>query len=154
MDKTDRERIDTFLAQYDTLAIATEHEAQPYVTYTFFVEQPMQENGLTLYATFITTSRKLANLSTNPRVGLFIGPHQPKTWLEATAVARVITDENEYQTVKERLEKKSPVAATFLARVPTAAVALHINWLRLTNLEGGQLYTESTFPFEKETKSL
>lgn len=154
MDKTDRDRIDTFLAQYDTLAIATEHERQPYVTYTFFVEQPTQENGLTLHATFITTSRKLANLRVNPRVGLFIGPHQPKTWLEATSVARVITDENEYQAMKERLEKKSAVAATFLARVPTAAIELRINWLRLTNLEGGQLYTEATFPVEKETKSV
>lgn len=154
MDKTDRDRIDAFLVQYDTLAIATEHEGQPYVTYTFFVEQPTEENGLALHATFITTSRKLANLRVNPRVGLFIGPHQPTTWLEATAVARVITDDNEYQAVKERLEKKSAVAAAFLARVPTAAIELRINWLRLTNLEGGQLYTEATFPVEKETKSV
>ncbi len=154
MHNTDRERIDAFLAQYDTLAIATEHGGQPYVTYTFFVEQPMRENGLTLYATYITTSRKLANLRANPRVGLFIGPHQPTTWLEATAVASIVTDENEYRAVKEWLGKKSPVAATFLARVPTVAVELHINWLRLTNLEGGQVYTEATFPLEKETKSL
>lgn len=154
MNKTERERIDAYLAQYDTLAIATEHEGQPYVTYTFFVEQATQENGLTLYATFITTSRKLANLHTNPRVGLFIGPHQPTTWLEATAVAQVVTDEDEHKAVSERLGQKSPVAATFLARVPTAAVELHINWLRLTNLEGGQLYTEGIFPVEKETKIL
>jgi nitroimidazol reductase NimA-like FMN-containing flavoprotein (pyridoxamine 5'-phosphate oxidase superfamily) len=154
MDNTVRESIDAFLAQYDTLAIATEHESQPYVTYTFFVEQPVEENGLTLYATFITTSRKLANLRNNPRVGLFIGPHQPTTWLEATAVARVVTDENEHKAVSERLGKKSSLAATFLARVPTVAVELRINWLRITNLEGGQVYTEATFPVEEETRSL
>lgn len=152
MNTTERESIDAFLAQYETLAIATEHEGQPYVTYTFFVEQPAQENGVTLYATFITSSRKLANLRANPRVGLFIGPHQPKTWLEATAVARVITDDNEYAEVKERLGKKSPLAATFLARVPTVAVELRLNWLRITNLEGGQVYTEAAFPLEEESK--
>lgn len=152
MNTTERESIDALLAQYDTLAIATEHEGQPYVTYTFFVEQPAQEHGVTLYATFITTSRKLANLRANPRVGLFIGPHQPQTWLEATAVARVITDDNEYADVKEQLAKKSPVAATFLARVPTVAVELRLNWLRITNLEGGQVYIEATFPLEEESK--
>ena len=152
MDETVRKTIDAFLAQYDTLTIATEHEGQPYVTYTFFVEQPTREHELTLHATFIISSRKLANLRVNPRVGLFIGPHQPKTWLEATAVARVITDDNEYAAVKERLGQKSPVAAAFLARVPTVAVELRLNWLRITNLEGGQLYTEATFPLEEESK--
>lgn len=154
MDETVRERIDAFLAQYDTMGIATEHEGQPFVTYTFFVEQPAQEDGLTLYATFITTSRKLANLRENPRVGLFIGPHQPSFWLEATAAARVITEQSEYQAVRERLEQKSAVAAGFLAQVPTAAVELRVNWLRLTDLTGGPIYTEATFPVEEASKSL
>ncbi len=43
MDDTTRETIDTFLAQYDTLAIATEHEGQPFVTRAFFVEEPVNE---------------------------------------------------------------------------------------------------------------
>ena len=154
MDDSERERIDTFLAQYDTMAIATEHEGQPFVTYTFFVEQPAQENSLTLYGTFITTSRKLANMRSNPRVGLFIGPHQPSFWLEATAVARVVTDEGEYRAICEQLAKKSPVAAAFIARVPTVAVALRVNWLRITNLGGSPIYTEATFPVEEESKSL
>lgn len=154
MDDAARERIDAFLAQYDTMAIATEHAGQPYVTYTFFVEQPAQESGLTLYATFITTSRKLANLRSNPRVGLFIGPHQPSFWLEATASARVVTDESEYKTICEQLEKKSPVAAGFLAQVPTVAVELRVNWLRITNLGGSPTYTEATFPVEEESKRI
>ena len=83
-----------FLAQYDTLAIATEHDGQPFVTRAFFVEEPASENGLRLYGTFITTSRKLANLRQNPRVGIFIGPSQPSNWLEATALARTLNDES------------------------------------------------------------
>ena len=154
MDDTVRARIDTFLAQYETMGIATEQEGQPYVTYTFFVEQPAQENSLTLYATFITTSRKLANLRSNPRVGLFIGPQQPSFWLEATAIARVVTDEDEYSAIREQLGKKSPVAAGFIARVPTVAVALHVNWLRITNLGGNPTYTEATLPVAKESRSL
>src|SRR5205085_5198972 len=99
MDDAVRERINTFLAQYDTLAIATEHEGQPYVTRAFFVEEPVSDTGLKLYGTFITSSRKLANLRQNPRVGLFIGPDQPSVWLEATAEARILTDENASATV-------------------------------------------------------
>ncbi len=145
MDDTTHETINKFLAQYETLAIATEHEGQPYVTRAFFVEEPMSDTGLKLYGTFITTSRKLANLRQNPRVGLFIGPDQPSVWLEATAEARILTDENARAAVIENLGKKSPVAATFIARVPIAAVELQVKWLRITNLTASPLYTEVIF---------
>lgn len=145
MDDTARETINNFLAQYDTLAFATELDGQPYVTRAFFVEDPVSDTSLKLYGTFITTSRKLANLKQNPRVGIFIGPDQPSSWLEATAQARILTDESATAVVRENLGKKSPVAATFIARVPIVAVELRVNWLRITNLAAGPLYTEVTF---------
>jgi nitroimidazol reductase NimA-like FMN-containing flavoprotein (pyridoxamine 5'-phosphate oxidase superfamily) len=145
MDDTTRETINAFLSQYDTLAIATELDGQPYVTRAFFVEEPVSDTGLKMYGTFITTSRKLANLKQNPRVGLFIGPDQPSAWLEATAQARILTDESTSAVVRENLAKKSPVAATFIARVPIVAVELQVNWLRITNLAISPLYTEVTF---------
>ncbi len=147
MDATTGETINNFLAQYETLAIATEHEGQPYVTRAFYIEKPISENDtkLTLYGTFIVTSRKLANMRQNLRVGLFIGPDQPSVWLEATALARVLEDESASAAVRENLGKKSAVAATFIARVPIVAVELQVNWLRITNLTGGPLYTEVTF---------
>jgi nitroimidazol reductase NimA-like FMN-containing flavoprotein (pyridoxamine 5'-phosphate oxidase superfamily) len=128
MDDTTRETINTFLAQYETLAIATELDGQPYVTRAFFVEEPVSDTSLKLYGTFITTSRKLANLKQNPRVGIFIGPDQPSAWLEATAQARILTDESTSSVVRENLGKKSPVAATFIARVPIVAVELKVKW--------------------------
>ncbi len=145
MDHSTRETINTFLAQYNTLAIATELDGQPYVTRAFFVEEPVSDTSLKLYGTFITTSRKLANLRQNPRAGLFIGPDQPSAWLEATARARVLTDESATATVRENLGKKSPVAATFIARVPIVAVELQVNWLRITNLTASPVFTEATF---------
>src|SRR6266496_5496380 len=107
MDDSDRDTINMFLAQYDTLAIATEHDGQPFVTRAFFVEEPVNENSLKLYGTFITTSRKLANLKQNPRVGIFIGPSQPSAWLEATALARILTTKTPSSVVLENLGKKS-----------------------------------------------
>jgi general stress protein 26 len=145
MEDSAREIIDKFLAQYDTLAIATEHDGQPFVTRTFFVEEPMSESGLKLYGTFITTSRKLTNLKQNPRVGIFIGPSQPSAWLEATAIARILTDESVRSVVLENMGKKSSVAAAFIARVPIVAVEMQIKWLRITNLAASPLYTEATF---------
>src|SRR6266702_7415802 len=145
MEDSARETINTFLAQYDTLAIATELDGQPYVTRAFFVEEPVSDAGLKLYGTFITTSRKLANLKQNPRVGIFIGPSQPSTWLEATALARTLKDERASSVVLEKLGKKSSVAAALIARVPVIAVEMQIKWLRITNLVASPMYTEVTF---------
>ena len=155
MDNITREAITKFLAQYDTLVIATEHEGQPYATRTFYVEEPVNDTNLTLYGTFITTSRKLANLRQNPRVGLFIGPDQPTAWLEATAQAHVLTDENASKTVMEQLGKKSAIAATFIARLPIVAVELQVNWLRITNIAASPMQIEVTFiptPGKEEQK--
>jgi pyridoxamine 5'-phosphate oxidase-like protein len=145
MDESARNTINVFLAQYDTLAIATDHDGQPFVTRVFFVEEPVSESSLRLYGTFITTSRKLANLQQNPRVGIFIGPSQPSIWLEATALACTINDESVSSIVLENLGKKSPVAAAFIARVPIVAVEMLITWLRITNLTASPRYTEVTF---------
>lgn len=148
MDNTTRETIQAFLAQYETLAIATENKGQPYVTRVFFVEGQVTESSLKLYGTFITSSRKLANLHENPHVGLFIGPSTPSIWLEATAEASILTDESAIADVREKLGKKSPMAAGFIAQVPTAAVELRVNWLRITNLSGGPMQTEVSFGTE------
>ena len=148
MDDTTRETIQSFLAQYETLAVATVHDGQPYATRVFFVEEPVNESSLKLYGTFITSSRKLANLRENPRVGLFIGPSTPSIWLEATAEAHILTDDSAIAAVRENLGKKSAVAAGFIAQVPTAAVELRVNWLRITNLTGGPVQTEVSFGTE------
>ena len=147
MDETTRATINSFLAQYETLVIATEHEGQPFVTRAFYVEKPVEagDTSLTLYGTFIVTSRKLANLRENGRIGLFIGPDQPSVWLEATAHAYALEDEQASAEVREKLGQKSPTAASFIARVPIVAVEIHVDWLRITNLIGGPLYTEATF---------
>jgi general stress protein 26 len=145
MDTTVQQKIMALLASYDTLAIATEQHGQPFVTRVFYVEQAIEENKLTLYGTFITSSRKLANIRENPHIGIFIGPQQPTAWLEATAVATILSDEQETQNVRELLSQKSSVAAGFLAQVPTAAVALQVNWLRITDFSDPSLFTEVTF---------
>lgn len=150
IDSPTQQAIQTFLAKYDSLVVATESEGQPFVTRAFYVESPLSETTLTLYGTFITTSRKLANLRQNARAGIFIGPDQPSVWLEATAMAEILEDEQKTNHIREKLGNKSPTAANFIARVPTVAVAFHINWLRITNLTGGPLYTEATFPIPGE----
>lgn len=145
MDETLRTRIETFVSNYQTLVIATEHEGQPYATRIFFIEGALTETAYTIYGTLITTSRKLANVRHNSQVGIFIGPDQPSVWLEATAQARILDDEIEAAHVRARLAEKSPTAASFISMVPTCAVALDIRWLRITDLTGGTPYTEATF---------
>lgn len=136
--------INAFIARYQTLVIATMDEEQPFATRIFFVEDPATATTLKLYGTLITGSRKLANLRKNPRVGLFLGPDLPSTWLEATARARVL-DEEAAAAVRAKLAQKSATAGAFIARVPTAAVELQVGWLRITDLSGDALTTEITF---------
>jgi nitroimidazol reductase NimA-like FMN-containing flavoprotein (pyridoxamine 5'-phosphate oxidase superfamily) len=145
MEATNFSLINDFIAQYQTLVIATEDETQPYATRIFFVEEAVTAAGCILYGTLITSSRKLANLQKNPRVGLFIGPDQPSMWMEATARARVLDNEQLATDVRAKLARKSPAAAAFISRVPTAAVELNVNWLRITDLTSTTPYTEVTF---------
>ena len=145
MDETTRAHIETFVSHYQTLVIATEHEGQPYATRIFFVEDVATDTDFTIYATLITTSRKLANLQQNPQVGIFIGPDQPSTWMEATAYARILHDEHEAEQVRAKLARKSSIAAGFIAQVSTAAVELKIHWLRITDLTSSTPYTEAIF---------
>ena len=153
MTDTPYTRVNAFLARYQTLVLATEEETQPYATRIFFAEEPATAHSCRLYGTLITSSRKLANLRKNPRVGLFIGPDQPSTWMEATARARVIVDEQRAAEVRALLAQKSDVAAAFLSRVPTAAVELEINWLRITDLTSTPPYTEITFAQTQNTEA-
>lgn len=150
MEKTALTTINAFLARYQTLVIATENERQPFATRIFFVEEPATEMALKLYGTLITSSRKLANLRKNPRVGIFMGPDQPSTWLEATAHACVLDDEARAAEIRDMLGKKSPTAAAFISRVPTAAVELTIDWLRITDLTSSSPYTEVTLGPEEQ----
>ena len=145
MDETTIARIHTFLARYETLVLATADGKQPYATRIFFVEDPVTPTICTLYGTLITTSRKLANLLANPRVGLFIGPDAPSTWMEATAYTRVLDDQARADEVRAQLGRKSPTAAAFISRVPPVAVELQINWLRITDLTSDTPYTEAEF---------
>jgi hypothetical protein len=146
-------RINAFLAQYQTLVIATEKDTQPYATRIFFVEETATATSCKLYGTFITSSRKLANLQENPRAGLFIGPDQPSTWLEATARARVLVDEQATSEIRAKLARKSPTAAAFIARVPTVAVELELNWLRITDLTSSPPYIEAHFGSSESTEA-
>jgi len=151
MEETTLAQINMFVAQYSTLVIATEHEGQPFATRIFFVEDPATETTCTLYGTLITSSRKLANIKQNPHVGIFIGPDQPSTWMEATAYARVLDEERAVE-IRERLAQKSPTAAAFIFMVPTAAVELKINWLRITDLTSSTPYTEAIFAHTAEAE--
>ncbi|HEU5199265.1 MAG TPA: pyridoxamine 5'-phosphate oxidase family protein [Ktedonobacterales bacterium] len=141
MDAESKKTIETFLTEYDTLLIATERDHQPYTTGAFFAEELTDSGEFNLYFTFIVTSRKLANLIDNPRVGIFIGPRQPTIWLEGTGVAQVLEDE-EAERAKQLVMNKSEMAAGFIARVPIKAVKVQVNWGRITDLRAGYAVTE------------
>ncbi len=142
MDAGTRETMQTFLAQYDTLLIATERDHQPYTTGAFFAEEFTESGDLVLYFTFIVTSRKLANLRDNPKVGLFIGPRQPTEWLEGTGTAQVVEDPQEAERARRLVMAKSELAGTFIAKVPIVPVRVVVTWARITDLRAGYKVTE------------
>jgi nitroimidazol reductase NimA-like FMN-containing flavoprotein (pyridoxamine 5'-phosphate oxidase superfamily) len=137
-----RQTVQTFLAQYDTLLIATEREHQPFTTGAFYAEEISESGDIILYFTFIITSRKLANLRDNPKVGIFIGPRQPTEWLEGTGLAHVVEDAHEAERVKQLVMQKSELASKFMAQVPIVPVRVVVNWARITDLRAGYKVTE------------
>jgi nitroimidazol reductase NimA-like FMN-containing flavoprotein (pyridoxamine 5'-phosphate oxidase superfamily) len=142
MDQATRQTLADFLKEYDSLLIATERDHQPYTTGAFFAEEITEGGELLLYFTFIVTSRKLANLKDNPRVGVFIGPRQPTCWLEGTGVAEVVEDAQTAEYVKQQVMQKSALAAQFMAQVPITMVRVKLNWARITDLRAGYTVTE------------
>jgi nitroimidazol reductase NimA-like FMN-containing flavoprotein (pyridoxamine 5'-phosphate oxidase superfamily) len=142
MDVETRQTLQAFLAQYDTLLIATERDHQPFTTGAFFAEEISASGEINLYFTFIVTSRKLANLRDNPKVGIFIGPRQPSEWLEGTGVARVVEDPQEAERAKQLVMSKSALAGQFMAQVPIVPVRVTVNWARITDLRAGYKVTE------------
>ncbi len=142
MENETRQTLQAFLAQYDTLLIATERDHQPYTTGAFFAEEITESGDIILYFTFIVTSRKLANLRDNPKVGLFIGPRQPTEWLEGTGIARVIEDAQEAERARQLVMGKSELAGKFMAQVPIVPVRVVVNWARITDLRAGYKVTE------------
>ncbi|HEU5369726.1 MAG TPA: pyridoxamine 5'-phosphate oxidase family protein [Ktedonobacterales bacterium] len=142
METETRQTLQAFLAQYDTLLIATERDHQPYTTGAFYAEEITESGDIILYFTFIVTSRKLANLRDNPKVGLFIGPRQPTEWLEGTGIARVVEDAEEAERAKQLVMKKSELAGQFMAMVPIVPVRVVVTWARITDLRAGYKVTE------------
>jgi nitroimidazol reductase NimA-like FMN-containing flavoprotein (pyridoxamine 5'-phosphate oxidase superfamily) len=142
MDAQTRQTLRQFLAEYDTLLIATERDHQPYTTGAFFAEELTESGDFNLYFTFIVTSRKLANLRENPKVGLFIGPRQPTIWLEGTGLAQVVEDAQEAERAKQLVMSKSEMAGKFMATVPIVPVRVAVNWARITDLRAGYAVTE------------
>ncbi|HEY7348292.1 MAG TPA: pyridoxamine 5'-phosphate oxidase family protein [Ktedonobacterales bacterium] len=142
MDAETRQTMQTFLAQYDTLLIATERDHQPFTTGAFFAEEISENGDITLYFTFIVTSRKLANLRDNPKVGIFIGPRQPTEWLEGTGAAQVVEEAQEAERVKSLVMNKSELAGKFMAQVPIVPVRVAVTWARITDLRAGYKVTE------------
>ncbi len=142
MNVETRQTLQAFLAQYDTLLIATERDHQPFTTGAFYAEEISESGEIILYFTFIITSRKLANLRDNPKVGIFIGPRQPTEWLEGTGIAQVVEDAQEAERVKQLVMRKSELAGQFMAQVPIAPVRVAVNWARITDLRAGYKVTE------------
>ena len=143
MDQETRQTFVDFLKEYDTLLIATERDHQPYTTGAFFAEEFTERGEFLLHFTFIITSRKLANLQDNPRVGIFIGPRQPTCWLEGTGVAEVVENAEAAEYVKQQVMQKSELAAKFMAQVPIKMVRVKVNWARITDLRAGYKVAEA-----------
>jgi hypothetical protein len=84
----------------------------------------------------LPTSSKLANLRVNPRTGLYIGPREPTTWIQATATAEVIDDPKQAEDAIARFLSYVPSASAVVGRVRAVPVLLRVEGLKLTDLSG------------------
>jgi nitroimidazol reductase NimA-like FMN-containing flavoprotein (pyridoxamine 5'-phosphate oxidase superfamily) len=123
-----------FLAHHRTMVLATEMDGQPSCTRVFFAATYETSELPTLYTLVKSPSRKLANLQANPRVGVFIGPERPTSWLEAHGRAAVLEDPRTRERAQALVLAKAPEAGPFLARVVADPTRIELFWLRLTDV--------------------
>ncbi len=86
-----------------------------------------EDAGLTLYATFITSSRKLANLR-KIRTLAYSSDHnnQQTGWKLLLMLILLVREKRGYSSTTEGKIRRSCHISSL---VPTAAVQLHIQWL-------------------------
>lgn len=132
------ERIRALLDENRTMVIATvAPDGQPEAASVFYA--PVHDGSdLFLVSALLATSAKLGHLCTASRTGVFIGPRAPTRWLQATATARIVVDEDERRERLALLLAHAPEAAIFVERMPVAAVLFRVERVKLTDLTGGQ----------------
>jgi hypothetical protein len=130
-------RTRALLWEHTTLVMATERDGRPWIASVFYAPE-QDASGARLVCTLLATSRKLANLRLNPRVAVYVGPHEPTRWLQATGVATLVEEPAVVQDAIGRLTAHAPAARVFIDRVPVVPVIVALESARLTDLTGEQ----------------
>jgi nitroimidazol reductase NimA-like FMN-containing flavoprotein (pyridoxamine 5'-phosphate oxidase superfamily) len=133
------------LDDYATMSIATAVAEQPWVAKVFFVDDEPTQGCLDLCCALIMTSRKLANLRSNPRVAFLVAGDSPDRWVQGTGRADVIEEQSEAEAIVKRLEARVPQAGAFLQLVPWTAVRIHVETAKLTDITMAPPVAEFSF---------
>ncbi|MFN2613330.1 MAG: hypothetical protein ABR552_00750, partial [Actinomycetota bacterium] len=84
-------------------------------------------------------------LSSSSRVAFVVAGEEPTRWITGVGSAEVLDDDADEAAVIKRLEEKTPSAGGFLRDQDAAAVRIHVERLKVTDLSAEPPVAEFTF---------
>lgn len=133
------------LDAHATMSLAGCDGDRPWVTRVFFVEDEPASGSFDMCCTVIASTERLDAIRSHPRVSFIIAGDEPDRWVTGHGTAEVIADEAESAAVLKRLHDKAPSAGSFLDAVASTALRVHVERLRMTDLDADPPVAEFTF---------
>jgi len=128
-----------------TMSVAICDGDRPWIGKVFFVEDEPAQGKLDLCCSILATEHTVGVFSTGATVAFLVGGDEPDRWVQGSGVAEVLTDEADADAVFKRVREKSVAGARFLDRLSARAVRVHVERLRVVDLDEDPPIAELTF---------
>jgi nitroimidazol reductase NimA-like FMN-containing flavoprotein (pyridoxamine 5'-phosphate oxidase superfamily) len=129
-DDADIERALWSLRAYDTVVLATAGERGPHVAAFFFAPE-RTTNGVRLLIAMPRDSRKLRELTSEPRVGFMCFPGNATRWITGFGTACAVDDESGTTALRVRLPAHAPDSRAFIDAADVVAVEVTVTRLEV-----------------------
>lgn len=129
---------------HSSMSIAMVVDGEPWAARVFFVDDEPDSGHLDLCCVMIGAARRDA-VARAPRTAFVVGGDEPTRWIQGIGTAEIVSDDADGAAVLKRLDEKTPSAGAFLRDKDTAAVRIHVERLKVTDLSASPPVTEFTF---------
>lgn len=139
------EDVERLFETNDTLSVALCEAGKPWIGKVFFVEDEPEPGRLDLCCSIVATAHNVDAFSAGAQVAFLAGGDEPDRWVQGSGVTELLDDDADTDAVFKRLRDKSPAGARFLDRLAARAVRIHVQRLRIVDLDADPPIAEFTF---------
>jgi hypothetical protein len=130
---------------HDTMSLAVSDAGEPWAAVVYFVDDEPSPGSLDMCCSILMSPQRRALFQTRPRVAFVVAGTEPDRWFQGVGSAEIVTDEADANAIVKRLADKAADAGPFLDRVGATPVRIHVDRLKVTDLDAEPPVTEFTF---------